>query len=83
MPTHYLRAAIATIAAAILIAPHAPAPALRAQSATGIDAALLAGLRWRSIGPARGGRSHRGGWQQQPSERVLLRRNRRGSVEDH
>ncbi len=32
-------------------------PALQAQAAPAIDASLLSGLRWRSIGPSRGGRS--------------------------
>jgi photosystem II stability/assembly factor-like uncharacterized protein len=36
---------------------HAQAAAAAAQPAAGIDPALLAGLRWRSLGPARGGRS--------------------------
>ena len=36
----------------------APAPAAASQTGSGgIDPALLSGLRWRSIGPARGGRS--------------------------
>ena len=56
MPTRLLRAATAAVAAVILFAP-TPAPTLRAQAAAGIDSSLLAGLRWRSIGPARGGRS--------------------------
>jgi photosystem II stability/assembly factor-like uncharacterized protein len=56
MFTHPLRAAIAAIAVAVLFFP-TPPPVMRAQAAAGIDAALLAGLRWRSIGPARGGRS--------------------------
>jgi photosystem II stability/assembly factor-like uncharacterized protein len=56
MFTRPLRAAIAAIAVAVLFVP-APPPSLRAQAAAGIDASLLAGLRWRSIGPARGGRS--------------------------
>src|SRR5687767_12558493 len=37
--------------------PTAQAPAPAATSAAGIDESLLSGLRWRSIGPARGGRS--------------------------
>ncbi len=37
--------------------PIAQAPAPSSTSAAGIDESLLAGLRWRSIGPARGGRS--------------------------
>ena len=37
--------------------PTAQAPAPASTSAAGIDESLLAGLRWRSIGPARGGRS--------------------------
>ena len=36
---------------------HAQATAAAARPAVGVDAALLAGLRWRSLGPARGGRS--------------------------
>jgi photosystem II stability/assembly factor-like uncharacterized protein len=35
----------------------AQTPAAPQQAAQGIDASLLSGLRWRSIGPARGGRS--------------------------
>ncbi len=59
MPTRHplvVVAAIVALAAAVVLLP-APAPTLGAQAAPGIDAALLAGLRWRSIGPARGGRS--------------------------
>ena len=56
MRTRPFRAAIAAVAAAVLFVP-TPPPALRAQAAAGVDAALLAGLRWRSVGPARGGRS--------------------------
>ena len=56
MRTRPFRAAIAAVAAAVLFVP-TPTPALRAQAAAGVDAALLAGLRWRSVGPARGGRS--------------------------
>ena len=56
MRTRPFRAAIAAVAAAVLFVP-SPTPALRAQAAAGVDAALLAGLRWRSVGPARGGRS--------------------------
>ena len=56
MLTRPFRAAIAAVAVALLFVP-TPPPALRAQAAAGVDAALLAGLRWRSIGPARGGRS--------------------------
>lgn len=33
------------------------APATPSRAETGVDPALFAGLRWRSIGPARGGRS--------------------------
>jgi photosystem II stability/assembly factor-like uncharacterized protein len=45
-------------AAVLSITPTA-APSVNAQAlaAAGIDPSLLAGLRWRSIGPARGGRS--------------------------
>ena len=39
-------------------------------------------LRWRSIGPARGGRFNRGGGQRRAPERVLLRRDRRRPLED-
>ncbi|MEX1127263.1 MAG: hypothetical protein WEB50_01725 [Vicinamibacterales bacterium] len=35
----------------------AQTPAAPPQPAQGVDASLLSGLRWRSIGPARGGRS--------------------------
>jgi photosystem II stability/assembly factor-like uncharacterized protein len=56
MLTRHALVVAAAIAAAVLFMP-VPAPALRAQAAPGIDATLLAGLRWRSIGPARGGRS--------------------------
>src|SRR5687768_1610722 len=38
-------------------APQASAPASTQASAQNIDPALLSGLRWRSVGPARGGRS--------------------------
>ena len=37
--------------------PTAQAPAPASTSTAGIDESLLAGLRWRSVGPARGGRS--------------------------
>ncbi len=37
--------------------PARPIAAQAAQQTAGVDASLLAGLRWRSIGPARGGRS--------------------------
>jgi len=61
MPTRHLRVALAATAAigatVVLTFIPAPAPALRAQAAPGVEASLLAGLRWRSIGPARGGRS--------------------------
>lgn len=40
-------------AAGLTAQPSAPAPA----ATQGVDPSLLAGLRWRSIGPARGGRS--------------------------
>ena len=53
------RAAAAIMAACIVAFITVPQPAtpVRAQSAPGVDPSLLAGLRWRSIGPARGGRS--------------------------
>jgi len=65
MRTHHRCVAFvtSTIALAIVAAGVTFAPAVRAQSAStpraaaGMDPALLAGLRWRSIGPARGGRS--------------------------
>jgi len=60
MPTRHVRAVLGAISAigtvAVFAFLPAPAPALRAQAAA-VDASLLAGLRWRSIGPARGGRS--------------------------
>ena len=37
--------------------PTAQAPAPASTSTAGIDESLMAGLRWRSLGPARGGRS--------------------------
>src|SRR3990172_9525844 len=65
MRTHHRCVAFvtSTIALAIVAAGVTFAPAVRAQSAStpraaaGMDPALLAGMRWRSIGPARGGRS--------------------------
>ena len=42
------------------------------------DPALFAALKWRSIGPNRGGRRR----QHEPSLRILLRRSRRRFVED-
>jgi photosystem II stability/assembly factor-like uncharacterized protein len=58
------RRIVACTFAIALIAPHAiekpiaaPVAAEQAASAGGLDPALLTGLRWRSIGPARGGRS--------------------------
>lgn len=44
----------ATLAACLSVASTMP---LRAQAPTAVDSALYAGMRWRSIGPARGGRS--------------------------
>jgi photosystem II stability/assembly factor-like uncharacterized protein len=56
--THLVRtftvAALALLLAMSTGLAQSPAPP---QSAPGIDASLLSGLRWRSIGPARGGRS--------------------------
>ena len=56
--THMARTFTVAALAFVLAAPaglaQRPAPA---QPAPGIDASLLSGLRWRSIGPARGGRS--------------------------
>ena len=60
-----LRAAAGALAFALAaLAPsaqHAPSLLAQSQAATqpsaGIDSALLSGLRWRSIGPSRGGRS--------------------------
>jgi photosystem II stability/assembly factor-like uncharacterized protein len=51
-----------TLALGVVIPPMRSAPLVYAQPAAGaaagaLDQALLAGLRWRSIGPARGGRS--------------------------
>jgi photosystem II stability/assembly factor-like uncharacterized protein len=53
-----LSRAFALLSLASTLALIRPATHVVAQSpATGIDPALLAGLKWRSIGPARGGRS--------------------------
>ncbi len=49
--------ALAVTIASIERPPAAHAQAPTADRAAGVDQALLAGLRWRSIGPARGGRS--------------------------
>jgi photosystem II stability/assembly factor-like uncharacterized protein len=49
--------ALAGAAASIDRAPAAQAQALPAQQTASVDQALFASLRWRSIGPARGGRS--------------------------
>jgi photosystem II stability/assembly factor-like uncharacterized protein len=50
--------AAAVVTALFIVGTHAPGHTQTAPSAAeGIDAALLAGLSWRSIGPARGGRS--------------------------
>jgi photosystem II stability/assembly factor-like uncharacterized protein len=59
MFTHQFRAGIAVAAACLIAVAPTPGPErpLRAQAAPGVDPALLSGLRWRSIGPARGGRS--------------------------
>ena len=40
-------------------------------------------MRWRSVGPARGGRSIDVGGSDAASERVLVRRHRRRRLEDH
>ncbi len=48
---------LAVTVASIERAPAAHAQSETADRAAGVDQALLAGLRWRSIGPARGGRS--------------------------
>jgi photosystem II stability/assembly factor-like uncharacterized protein len=68
----HLRRTFAVLAAMTLLL---PAPAALAQSAApaqpgaSVDASLLSGLRWRSIGPARGGRSQAvGGSTQRPME---------------
>ena len=47
-----------------------------------IDASLLAGLRWRSIGPARGGRSQAVAGSTNRPHGVLLRRDGRRRLED-
>jgi photosystem II stability/assembly factor-like uncharacterized protein len=56
--THLVRTFTVAALALLLAMPaglaQSPAPP---QSAPGIDVSLLSGLRWRSIGPARGGRS--------------------------
>ena len=56
--THLVRTFTIASLALALAAPaglaQSPAPL---QTAAGVDASLLTGLRWRSIGPARGGRS--------------------------
>jgi photosystem II stability/assembly factor-like uncharacterized protein len=56
--THLIRTFTVAALALLLAMPaglaQSPAPP---QSAPGIDVSLLSGLRWRSIGPARGGRS--------------------------
>jgi photosystem II stability/assembly factor-like uncharacterized protein len=55
----FVRAAIALAIVAAMMSPDwMPASSVRAQPApAAVDTALYAGLRWRSIGPARGGRS--------------------------
>jgi photosystem II stability/assembly factor-like uncharacterized protein len=45
------------LAGALSVTPTSPLASAQAPTAVGVDASLLAGLRWRSIGPARGGRS--------------------------
>ena len=56
--THLRRKlALTTIALLLAMPPGFTQSAPPAQPAGGVDAALLSGLRWRSIGPARGGRS--------------------------
>ena len=57
-----LTACSAALAAIAVVATIDSAPAVRAQApatgaTAGLDPALLSGLRWRSIGPPRGGRS--------------------------
>ena len=47
----------AIFAAAAMPSRWAPDAPVRAQAAAGIDPALFSGLRWRSAGPARGGRA--------------------------
>src|SRR5688500_14901246 len=47
---------LGTLAASVDAPPQVP-PQVIAANGTNVDAVLLAGLKWRSIGPARGGRS--------------------------
>ena len=53
------------------------------QDAGAIDPGLYSGMRWRSLGPARGGRSIAVAGSATRPQRVLLRRRRRRGVEDH
>src|ERR1700728_2637980 len=48
------RLIVGTLAAMLLLVPLVP---LRAQSVRTVDPSLYAGLRWRNIGPFRGGRA--------------------------
>src|SRR6478672_8376075 len=58
-----VRALSSVLLALVVLTAHGAGPATRAQAAQaaapagGIDSSLFAGLRWRSLGPARGGRS--------------------------
>jgi hypothetical protein len=51
------RLPIAIFAASALVAPLAAATPLHAQGARSVDPSLYAGMRWRNIGPFRGGRA--------------------------
>ena len=55
----------------------------RPQSAATVDPGLYGGMRWRSVGPARGGRSIAVGGSDARPQRVLVRRHRRRRLEDH
>ena len=56
--THLVRTLTVTALAVVLAMQAGLAQsASPSQTASGIDASLLSGLQWRSIGPARGGRS--------------------------
>jgi photosystem II stability/assembly factor-like uncharacterized protein len=58
-----VRALSSVLLALVVLTAHGAGPSTRAQAAqaaappAGIDSSLFAGLRWRSLGPARGGRS--------------------------
>ena len=80
--TRLSRCVTAVLMAVIALAVPSSRPvAVRAQTAD-VDPALYAGMQWRSVGPARGGRSIAVGGSESATPRVLVRRHRGRRLED-